>query len=265
MGEKFEPTPYTVSTITCNGSLGITINPTIFFNNVKINDDKIIWVEYLQQSRGTYPRKLREKKNFFDNQVTILYKMGDRYFPNCKIFQNGNIQMTGIRSIEDGHSVIDKIGKIITEMVAEGVTGLTPVNAKITSGEFIIRMINSNFGFNFNIRRKNLHKLLISPQYNNSCSFEPMGYPGVKLQYFWNKQNTEKDGVCKCSKMCFGKGKGNGDNNCKKVTIAIFESGNVLITGGNAFEQVDDAYDYIVNVVKNNRQEIEKVALVATE
>ncbi len=61
-----------------------------------------------------------------------------------------------------------------------------------------------------------------------------------------------------CSDHCFGKGKGNGDKDCKKITIAIFESGSVLITGGVSFEQINSAYDYITDIFNRHKNEIKK-------
>jgi TATA-box binding protein (TBP) (component of TFIID and TFIIIB) len=262
------PTPYKVSTITCNGSVNVDVDTTAVFKHFNIHDNtgaedgSFVWMEYLRESRGVYPKakKVKEKKNYFDNQVTVLYRMGKGYFPNCKIFQNGNIQMTGIRSAADGQNVIEAIAGELKTLMQRGVV----VTRKKTVDDilpcrFIIRMINTDFGFGFHIRRKNLHRLLISPAYNNACSFQPMGYPGVKLQYFWNTANSKHDGICRCEKVCFGKGSGHGDGECKKVTVAIFESGNVLITGGNDFAQVNEAYGYITGVVMTNKADVEKL------
>lgn len=127
-------------------------------------------------------------------------------------------------------------------------------------------MINSDFKIyynkemqeKFNIKRKELHNILISNKYNNKSSFQPGIYQGVKLEYYWNKSNTSCDGICKCSINCFGKNTGNGNGNCKKVTIAIFESGSILITGGITFEQVEEAYKFICNVINDNKKLIKK-------
>jgi hypothetical protein len=132
--------------------------------------------------------------------------------------------------------------------------------------KFVIRMINTDFKSYMNetletkflIRRKILHKILISETYNNKCSFEPGRYHGVKLEYFWNSNKTKHDGICVCSKHCFGKGTGHGENNCKKITIAIFESGSVLITGGISFEQINEAYNYITDILNKHKDEIQK-------
>ena len=101
-------TPYKTSTITCNANIGknINIDLSILFNNIEINENKyesIIWIQNLkgdnQYSRGIYPKKIRKskknknKKNRFDNQVTIIYRITDIYMPNIKIFKNGNVQL----------------------------------------------------------------------------------------------------------------------------------------------------------------------------
>ena len=140
---------------------------------------------------------------------------------------------------------------------------------KIGFYNFHIRMINTDFktycdkdnSEKFLIRRKVLHKILISEIYNNKCSFEPGKYHGVKVEFFWNNKNEIQEGICSCSNYCFGKGTGNGDKDCKKITIAVFESGSVLITGGVSFKQIDDAYNYITKIFKSHRDQIKKIDL----
>jgi hypothetical protein len=83
----------------------------------------------------------------------------------------------------------------------------------------------------------------------------------VKLEYFWNSAHATKNGLCTCTGNCFGKNPGHGEGNCKKVTVAIFESGSILITGGITFEQVNDAYFYICNIIKDNKNAVKKKVL----
>ena len=118
-------------------------------------------------------------------------------------------------------------------------------------------MINSDFKTytnpelteKFNIRRKELHNLLISSKYNNKCSFQPGIYQGVKLEYYYNNNNN--NGICVCENHAFNK---KFNNICKKVTIAIFESGSILITGGITFDQINVAYKYITQIIKDNAE-----------
>lgn len=280
-------TPYRVSTITCNANLGYDINLDleILFKNIDIDIStslSFIWIQYLKESdeitRGIYPKKKRKsktdgKKNRFDNQITVIFKYDEKYMPNIKIFKNGNIQLTGIKDIkhteEIGNKIIENIKKIynIDKNIIK--TDLENPIDKLKYNDFKIRMINTDFKVfddeeqihRFNIKRKELHNILISSKYNNKSSFQPGIYQGVKLEYFWNSNNVNKNGICTCTENCFGKNNGDGNGNCKKVTIAIFESGSILITGGITFQQVDDAYNYICNIIKENKNNIKKQML----
>jgi len=274
-------TNYKVSTITCNVDIGINIDLITLYEHFNINDkSNFIWIYYpkitdKENSRGEYPKKRRkvkkttDKKTSFDNQVTVLYKTTN--YPNLKIFKNGNIQLTGVKDEKDV--------SIIIQQIIEEIKRIYLINSNITSTEdfinkigfynFHIRMINTDFKTfidknmqeKFLIKRKILHKILMSDNYNNKCSFEPGKYHGVKLEFFWNKNKNKQDGICNCSEHCFGKGNGTGNKNCKKITVAIFESGSVLITGGVSFEQIDEAYNYITSVFKKHKDEIKKTDL----
>ena len=52
---------------------------------------------------------------------------------------------------------------------------------------------------------------------------------GVNIKYYFNQSTNH--GICQCSQMCSGKGCGLGDGQCKRITILIFMSGEVIITG----------------------------------
>jgi hypothetical protein len=284
--QQFIPTKYRVSTITCNASITTTINLVELFNKLDLGEDiGFIWIESGLTKRGVYPKKKKKpsqskQKKCFDNQITVIYKFADGYYPNIKIFRNGNIQMTGIRTENDGKEIVNmitneliKLANIELSNIANkdaddaddaddenDANSLTIVGNKetISHKDFIIRMINCDFGVPFKIRRKNLHQLLISNKYGNTCSFQPLTYPGVKLQYYWNINHTQNSGICKCTASCYGKGSGEGNGNCKKVTIAIFDSGKILITGANSFAQVNKAYEFICKVIMDNQDELKK-------
>ena len=282
--------PYRISTITCNANIGndININLGILFDNIKVIhniaegiDKGIVWVQFIKDgadvSKGVYPKKRRKskkntmKKNRFDNQVTVIYKFNDKYIPNVKIFKNGNIQLTGIKDIKDTEHIVNHIINDIT-FIYNNIDKQIIVNAEpcyildLKYQNFKIRMINTDFKVysdpefqkGFEIRRKEIHKLFINDQHNNKCSFQPGIYQGVKLEYFWNINNKNKNGICSCPKYCYGKGTGHNIGECKKVTGALFESGSVLITGGITFEQVDETYKYICDFLEKHKEFIKK-------
>lgn len=279
---------YRVSTITCNANIGTDININLhsLFKNITLNneDNSFVWIQYLKEDnnnfRGEYPKKKRKakksatSKNRFDNQITAIYRYNSEYMPNIKIFKNGNIQFTGIKDFEHPKIIVGKIienikyiyDNIDKNIIIANYIDLTPIE-RLVYDNFKIRMINSDFKIYYNddlkerfsIKRKELHNILIGQKYNNKSSFQPGVYQGVKLEYYWNDNiSKQNNGVCKCTKNCFGKNTGYGDGNCKKVTIAIFESGSILITGGITLEQIDEAYDYICQVINDNRNSIKK-------
>lgn len=269
------PTSYRVSTITCNGSIQCNINLNVFYEHVNLSEtcniENFVWVEFgTLKNRGVYPKKRKTNvlnRKSFDNQVTIIYKIRDGYTPNLKVFRNGNIQMTGIRSPDDGKRMIEVIANEIRRIANEIDPSIADVD-HVQPADFKIRMINSDFAFNFRIRRKDLHNLLISATYNTISSFQPGTYPGVKIQYFWNENNKNKCGHCECSKPCYGRGENSVvgtepfDGQCKKVTISVFESGKILITGATSYAQIDEAYAYIVKVIQDNVQLLRKANII---
>lgn len=265
------PTTYRVSTITCNGSIGCNINLEMLFKHTMLTDNGevggFVWIEFgMNKNRGVYPKKRKmasSERKSFDNQVTLIYKLMDKYAPNIKVFRNGNIQMTGIRCPEDGTLMIQKVADEVKRIAVDVTAEIANVN-NISPGDFKIRMINSDFSFNFRIRRKDLHMLLISSKYNTISSFQPGTYPGVKIQYFWNDSSRNKCGHCECTRPCHGRGENSivgsqpFDGQCKKVTISVFESGKILITGATSYTQIDEAYAYIVKVIQDNMDRIKK-------
>lgn len=271
---------YRVSTITCNGSIrkhdevNFKVDLTKLYEEMTVidrcsTDTGFIYVidRDGKQEKGIFPRKKRsdtKKKEDntsyrrFDNAISTYYKLREGYFPSVKIFKNGTIQMTGIKKIEDGEEIHKKVFDTMKQIYEQN-TSIFSNELFYDNNTFYVRMINSDFSVSYHIRRKDLHHLLISDQYQNSCSFQPGTYPGVKLQYFWNPVIGHKNGCCNCKEAkCFGKGNGNGHGQCKKVTVSIFESGKILITGATNFEQINEAYNYICKILKEHASIIRK-------
>lgn len=272
-------TPYRVSTITCNGSINNinSVNLCELYSNISIINneyDKIGFVYMTDKDginfKGINPKKKKKKdcsnitKRKFDNAISGYFKTGENYYPSVKIFRNGTIQMTGLKKIEDGEILNEQVFEVLKEIIIKNPNKITDYENEesLSCGQFRVRLINSDFSIPYNIRRKDLHHLLISLEYNNTSSFQPGTYPGVKLQYFWNPSNNNINGRCNCSLKCFGKGDGSGDGKCKKITVSIFESGKILITGAINFIQIDEAYKYISNILQKHQNTLEKKYLI---
>ena len=132
----------------------------------------------------------------------------------------------------------------------------------IKIGKIQTVLINSDFNTNFEIRRDELHNILKSKnKYNIISRYEPDIYPGVNNKYYWNKKykNKKFEGKCYCTIPCEGKGNGDGNGECKKITIAAFQSGSIIITGANRLEHIEDARNFIIRVLKDNYSTIKKI------
>jgi len=257
MTSAIEYTPYRVSTITANGHVGSAVNLDVFFEHFHIANGStgFVWIELgRDKSKGVYPKKKKTaNKKTFDNQATVIYRFREGYMPNIKLFRNGNVQMTGIKTMEDGEMVVERIAGEVMRIAKEKDISIIPQIENIRANDFKVRMINSDFSIPFKIRRKVLHNLLMI-DYSNVCSYQPESYPGVKLQYFWREKENHA-GRCTCEEPCDGKG--GTDGRCKKVTVSVFQSGKVLITGATTYEQINEAYRFICGVVTKHRDSLE--------
>ncbi len=267
----FTATDYRISTITATGGINTEINLKLLFDSANIinkneNKNGIIYLEYGKNkfesiSKGentkkkVKSRKIKEIKRF-DNQATAIIKVYDNqlYYVNMKIFKNGNIQMTGIKNITDGIICVNFIIEFIKNNYTQENMIVTNIN-DITLTNYKIQLINSDFKINLEIKREILYKILIF-EYDMICSYEPCIYPGVKIQYFWN---SNKNGQCTCEEHCSTKKK---KAICKKITIAVFQSGCIIITGANTIEQINDSYHFICMVIKDNYNYLYKKPLL---
>jgi TATA-box binding protein (TBP) (component of TFIID and TFIIIB) len=273
------PTPYRISTITATGSVGTSINLDILYGCLETSCDPnaeegIVYVEYGRRKsemvfkghakKYTINRRKEKPNRRFDNQVTIVYRTIDNHNLNIKMFRNGNIQITGIKSIEQGHLVVDKLIDVLRDTYLHKNSEVIGSVEELKNTEYKIRLINTDYRIGFCIKRDILHRILKN-EFGMVCNYEPVIYPGVKLHYFYNNDNYERDGICKCScDNCFDNkgGEGVGDGHCKKITIAIFQSGCIIITGSQTRDQIQECYDFINKVLYSNVNRIEKKMMV---
>lgn len=212
-------------------------------------------------------RKLKGKilYNITDSfyETNIKKESNEEVMVKCEGCNNEFTYHTMKLSNECGHYICNECSKIHdncsnTECSASFILpALTNEEAKVTN--FNIVLINSDYKANFRINQKKLHPLIVN-KYQIFSTFEPTIYPGVKSMYFWNKAYKDEPvkGKCYCTAKCNGKGSGNGDGDCKKVTTAVFQSGSVLITGGRSMEQIEDGYNFINTILKNEFSQIRK-------
>tara|TARA_B100000575_G_C23072806_1_gene617990 strand:- start:244 stop:984 length:741 start_codon:yes stop_codon:yes gene_type:complete len=236
-----------ISTITCILQISSDIDLKKIYDSVPITK----YIPFIEYGSDNIPkgfskkmlkkkRKKTKKKSFY-NQATI-HVVHDKKIMNVKLFNNGKIQITGLKEIDQGPILIQTLIEYLQDLsILDYDTFL--MNHKLV-------LINSDFDIGYEINREVLHKEIIDMGIYSS--YEPCIYPGVNIKYFMNTNNF--DGICNCLEMCNGKGRADGDGNCKKVTIAVFKSGKIIITGGQTTEQLETAYRFIKNFIDERKE-----------
>ena len=277
-----EPSTLRVSTMTAVCNIHVHVNLRIFYENVPFQEEGpqaetypyIRTCQYASEPlRGHISEKKPKrskaktvKKNCFQNQATVIVVLSPDRAINLKIFRNGKIQMTGLKKDAEGEeasrTLIRYLQRIYqshpsvmkpepqedmeTSKPSEPSEPLSEPLPEPYVSDMSIVLINSDFSAKFRVRREVLYEVLF--KMGIYVSYEPEIYPGVNSKFYWNRTAAERDGICRCEASCNGKGNGNGDGQCKKITIATFQSGNVIITGARNTQQTHDAYDFINGV-----------------
>jgi TATA-box binding protein (TBP) (component of TFIID and TFIIIB) len=165
---------------------------------------------------------------------------------NFKIFKNGKIQITGVPEETVAKECIHAFIQYIYEQKL--------IDSILQYNNFRTVLINSDYFCGIQINRDNLFKIM-TKKLNLTVSYESENYPGVKVAYFYNKKyvHTCHEGTCACTKRCIGKGKSALlEKNCKRITVAIFQSGKIIITGANSLEQIHCAYQFINKIIQDH-------------
>ena len=140
--------------------------------------------------------------------------------------------------------------KIIDKVVNKNILSITRYN---------ITLINSDFYVGFKLNRTNVYEYIL----NNCgllCDYDPCIYQGVLIKFYWNSTKKIQDGKCNCTIPCNGKGDGNSNGECRKITVSVFQSGNIIITGKCCREELNYIYNYIVDILHKNSDELKQVS-----
>ena len=278
---KFNPTPLKFVTTTAIAYLDTNVDFKLLYerykpyeNILKDETDHIYHDDMVGKivgcKTGSSPIKGIFKKEIqgdFYNCASLNVVLNNSKDANVKIFNNGKLQMTGIPKIEDGKKVCEYICSLLKQMSdAESVDEENPLvynKKRICLKSYKTVMINTCYEIGHNIDRETLYKIMLN-RYNLNAIFDSEGYPGVRIEYYYNTNNIGhvKQGKCICSKTCTGKGAkatGEGEGRCRKISIAIFQSGSTIIAGGCKEEKpIFIAYNFINNILRQIIGEVAK-------
>jgi hypothetical protein len=276
-----------ISTMTVTGDLGVIPDLQKLYDNCAMIPywqigEGILKIEFAGQQKGFCSEDIlhttsKAKKRFF-NQSSLVFRLarhgeeGEARYKgtggagdldsctarfketNIKLFKNGGFQMTGINSEEMARAAIDRL-IALNHGPARGIwpaDGPTPRIVK-----FDTCMINSDYAINKAIRRDRLYRVLVE-EYGLWCTYEPTIYQGVNTKFFWNatRPADAPPGICVCPTPCTGEGHGYAVGQCKKITIAPFRTGKIIITGAKFMEQLTDAYNFLNGVFATHADQV---------
>lgn len=275
--ETITETPYNLSTMTICGRFGGTIHIQNVLEHAPIMPywklkEGCLRVEGYIENNWSYrgiSRKYIEKPDKgqgpFKNSVTIYYRIfdeitGEAKEPSIKLFKNGGFQTTGIRTPHQAEYIVKCMRDLFTA------TGEGTFIPDESSSPFIsVSMMNSDITIPYTIRRESLQKILKDAHMRSS--FESTTYQGVNIKYYWNYEKYFKGlpqtGKCECQTQCISSGKKRMMTNpdldrtgCVRITIAPFQTGKIIITGAKKIEQVNDASQWILNLIQTNASSI---------
>jgi len=259
------PSPIRISTITILSYMNFEVDLKQLFYNIgcissSSNSNGILTLKLHYKEHGKHYLLVKtasetvasEVKNHFQNQLTIIWRFSSREV-NSMLFSNGKLKAVGLRDerevVESLHQLEVYLNQYI-EVLYPYLISKEEEKKNIRFENTKCCMINTDFTTHFKIIRDNIYDV-IRKEYDIVASYEPDIYPGVKIRYYYNKQSL-RNGKCICSVKCKGKGDGDGNGDCKAVTICIFQSGNIIITGGNSFCQIQETYLFINTLLEKS-------------
>lgn len=196
-------------------------------------------------------RKITTKSFFNQSTIVLRRRIGDTENwkeVNVKLFANGGIQMTGVISEIFAREAIEWLLTTLLLLPESPFQGTAAIH------RFSVQLINTDYMLNKFINQDMLHKILIN-EYNLFSMLEKTIYQGVNTKFFYNTNNDGK-GICRCANFCKGQGTGDGDGECKRITMSIFRTGRIIITGARKIAQIERAYAFLNNVFAQHHRAV---------
>lgn len=234
-----------ISTISTTCKIGHTIiNIENIYNYLPVSQDDILLINYkntyktidekLIKKKKKKTKKIVKKVNNFFNQITLLIAVNEEKKINTKLFTNGSVQMTGSKSILDNLIVLNKLISCLKKIFIIDGKEINLVNnpEQLQISDFKISMINTNFGIGNEIIREELLKVIKNDNITNvKAKLKPDIHAAVNIVL--NVLNSV-------------------------VTVLVFKTGNIIITGGKNSTQINTAYNYITSIIENNKLKVIK-------
>lgn len=241
------PQDLNISTLSACCKLNVNIFIDNIVNYLDLDEHKINELKYCNKNKKWNDKELKpiiyKKKKppriFFNQLTLIIYSNFSKKNINVKLFKNGSIQMCGCKDIQDSITVLDTLKAELSNVKAVLQNNNTIIEKpfieensdnKINITDFKVILINSNLKIPFSIEREVLFNILTKKNIN--CLYEPCKHDCVNIKY------------------------ANDANSKKNISIFVFESGNIIITGANNIDIIIKAYNYIKSLLKEHIKSI---------
>jgi len=216
--KEISPTNFDVSTMTIVVQLSIA-------NSVRIDLFNLVeWIE--DPDNVVYTNHMG---HLLDTEVKKTKKTSETFYNQItlrvtdalgkkavKIFVNGVLHITGAKTIKD----VVAIAHTICVMLEQALE----LQDDVLITELRVCMINTNFATNVPLRLTEVKRLLTT-EMNTPCSYDPEGYPGAGFKH-------------------------------KNVSIFIFATGKIIITGGKSFDDIFCGYQFVTSFLNAHVQRL---------
>ena len=225
-------TSLSISTMT----ICFNFNQFIDLQHLKDNLPEYFILSYKPGSKKSKVKKKKGTDSFY-NSFDIKISFADRSttpvtFSNVSIFifPNGKVKAAGVKTINTIKIMIDEITDIITSVsdVIENKETFGPENIKIQMicSDFKIKPVKDDPD-GWCLKQEDLKNILVKQGY--SATFSALSrYPGINLKF---PSIIEKD---------------------KQISLLIFRSGSIIITGAKNIKDISESYIFITNLISNN-------------
>jgi TATA-box binding protein (TBP) (component of TFIID and TFIIIB) len=233
-------------------------NRTIVFKTID-NPNK----EYAKLNDKTYKKNLLRHLlkiiRWFENYENILVNLS---ITDNKIIDELNTKhITKIKEKIDG-SMKGSVNSNVND-TTDYTNGFITINAGYENKSFKyddlkLKLINGDYSTRFT-NNIEIIKSILKQNYRIYSSLNSnKKYPGIITKFKYNDNYTDstkyQPGVCHCEVNCIKKKK--KERECMNITISIFRSGSIMITGSKSIEQIMFVYNFINKFMKDNFEDI---------
>ena len=168
----------------------------------------------LKSQQTKYVTEWKMSPTTFYNQISIYYD-DHKSRKSVKLFPNGAIQVAGCSDMPECSRVMKQIRSIVSYITKR----------KLTTTDFNVAMINTNFSLNSSVNLYEIFSVFNNAGYDTN--YNPDRYAAVKVRI----------------ELIPG----------RFITVSIFGSGKVIMTGARKLSEISSTYDIIMNIIRENQ------------